>query len=472
MVHSSTTVTAADLSRSGWNVMVIGERPSLDKWLSIRYIPTNGNAWGGAGETLEESIADFGISQLAQRLGNAGIHQQFLTRAQYWKNVFNPGNGGYIADRNENGTWPSFNPASSSGFAEGSAAQYTWMVPHNVRGLFNRMGGNTTATNRLDAFFHNADGSWALTNAGGLKAEMDNEPSIWTPWLYNFSGRPDKTQQTVRQVLNTLWTATPTGIPGQDDLGGMSAWYVWSAIGLHPLTPGRAELLVSSPLFPQVTVRRGNGPTITISAPNAAGNPYIQSLTVNGTASTRPWLPESFVAGGGSLAFSLGSTANTTWGSAAADAPPSFDTDGGPAPGNLALNKPATGSTPCNVNEGPAKAVNGSVTGGNSDKWCSSAATKFLQVDLGAATAVGSFTVRHAGAGGESTTFNTRDYDLQVSTDATNWTTVVSARGNTANVSTHSLPAPATARYVRLNVLAAVQGTGGAARIYELEVYA
>jgi predicted alpha-1,2-mannosidase len=329
MVRSATTVTAADLSRDGWNVMVIGERPSLDKWLSINYIPTNGNAWGGAGETLECSIADFGISQLAQRLGNSGTHQQFLARAQYWKNVFNPNNGGFIQNRNENGGFPSFNPSSSSGFAEGSAAQYTWMVPHNVRGLFTRMGGNTTANNRLDTFFRNADGSWALTNAGGLKSELDNEPSIWVPWLYNFSGRPYKAQETIRQVLNTLWSASPGGIPGQDDLGAMSAWYVFSAIGMHPLTPGRAEMLLSAPLFPQVTVHRGNGRTITVTAPGASANTrYVQSLQVNGAGSNRSWLPESFVTNGGSLAFALGTTPNTSWGAAAADAPPSFDTTG------------------------------------------------------------------------------------------------------------------------------------------------
>jgi predicted alpha-1,2-mannosidase len=325
MIHSATTVTSADLSRDGWNVMVVGERPSLDKWLSLHYIPTNGNAWGGAGETLEESIADFGISQLARRLGNSRS-AEFLARAQFWKNVFNPNNGGFIQNRNSDGSFPSFNPASSSGFAEGSAAQYTWMVPHNIKGLFGRMGGNTAATNRLDTFFHNSDGSFALTGAGGLKSELDNEPSIWVPWLYNFTGRPFKAQETIRQVLTTLWSATPGGIPGQDDLGAMSAWYVWSAIGLHPLTPGRAELLLSSPLFGQVIIHRGNGVTITINGSGAStANKYVQSLTVNGATSTRPWLPESFVASGGTLGFTLGSTPNTSWGSNPADAPPSFD---------------------------------------------------------------------------------------------------------------------------------------------------
>jgi putative alpha-1,2-mannosidase len=127
-------------------------------------------------------------------------------------------------------------------------------------------------------------------------------------------------------VLTTLWSTGSGGIPGQDDLGAMSAWYVWSAIGLQPLTPGRAELLLTSPLFSQVIVHRGNGITLTVNGNGAStANKYVQSLTVNGVSSTKPWLPESLVTGGGTLTFTLGATPNTTWGSSPADAPPSFD---------------------------------------------------------------------------------------------------------------------------------------------------
>src|SRR5439155_26851256 len=124
---ATTASGAAAFGADGWNVMVIGERPSLDKWLSIHYIPTDSNAWGGAGETLEDAVADFGIAQLAGRLGDTTTRTQFLARAQYWKNVFNPARG-FIQNRNENGTFPALDPASDDGFAEGSSAQYTWMV--------------------------------------------------------------------------------------------------------------------------------------------------------------------------------------------------------------------------------------------------------------------------------------------------------------------------------------------------------
>jgi hypothetical protein len=140
----------------------------------------------------------------------------------------------------------------------------------------------------------------------------------------------------------------------------------------------------------------------------------------------------------------------------------------GPA-GNLLLNRPATADSSCASTEGPEKAVNGSVSGGNSDKWCSLGSSKWLQVDIGSSVHLSSIVVKHAGAGGESASWDTKDFDLQVSTDGTNWTTVASPRGNTADTTTHAVNA--TGRYVRLNVITPTQTTDTAARIYELEAY-
>ena len=141
-----------------------------------------------------------------------------------------------------------------------------------------------------------------------------------------------------------------------------------------------------------------------------------------------------------------------------------------PSGTNLALNKPAMADSQCNANEGPAQAVNGSVSGGASDKWCSRGQTKWLQVDLEADHAVARFVVQHAGAGGERAVWNTRDFDIQVSADGANWTTVVTVTGNTASTTTHMITAT-TARYVQLNITAPQQFGARAARIYELEVY-
>lgn len=327
LVRAATAPTVHDLSDAGCNVECVGERPSLDQWLKLHYIATHSNAWGGAAETLEDATADFALAQLAQRLGDRAGYRRFLARAGYWRNLFNPkatAHGGYIQNRNADGRWPAFNPASDDGFVEASAAVYLWMVPFDIHGLFEALGGREQAVARLDAFFHHADGRWALTNAGPLHAELDNEPSVATPWLYDYAGQPWKTQKAVRRVVNTLWKNAPDGIPGNDDLGEMSSWYVWAALGLYPEIPGRAELLLGSPLFPHIIVHRAGG-DIVIAAPDAGADmPYVQALTVNGKAYHRPWLPADFAEHGGHLRFTLGAKPDSRWGADPADAPPSF----------------------------------------------------------------------------------------------------------------------------------------------------
>ncbi len=243
-------------------------------------------------------------------------------------------------NRNADGTWPKvregdgedpdhtpprdFTPSTEDGFVEGSAAQYVWMVPFNVAGLFEQMGGVEKATARLDRFFYDEKGAPAVTKAGPLHAELDNEPSIETPWLYNFAGEPWKTQQLVREVLNSIWKNAPDGIPGNDDLGEMSSWAVFASLGLYPEIPGRAELVLGSPLFTRATIHRAAG-DIRILAPEAGpGAPYVQALKWNGEPMQKTWLPESFALTGGTLEFVLGSTPNKTWGARPEDRPPSF----------------------------------------------------------------------------------------------------------------------------------------------------
>ncbi len=198
------------------------------------------------------------------------------------------------------------------------------MVPFDPTGLFAVMGGPDRAVARLDMFFHTADSQWAVTKAGPLHAELDNEPSLAAPWLYDFAGAPWKTQATVREAMRRIWTNKPDGISGNDDLGEMSSWYVWSAMGLYPIYPGRAEMVLGSPLFPSLTIRRP-GMTIEVRANGAAADaPYVKALRVNGKASNRPWLPANFVIKGGRLDFEVSSQPDQKWGSSKVDVPPSF----------------------------------------------------------------------------------------------------------------------------------------------------
>ncbi|WP_405590470.1 GH92 family glycosyl hydrolase [Streptomyces sp. NBC_01092] len=327
LVKAATVPTDKDLSPAGKPVLSVGQRPSLDKYLKQHYMPSVSNAWGGAAETLEMSGADFALSQLATVAGRKDTAATFADRAQWWQNNFNIAAtqaGGYIANRKADGSWvTSFTPATGNGFVEGTAAQYTWMVQHNPAGLFAAMGGRDAALKRLDAFFHDADGTWAFTGSGGEKSELDNEPSINVPYLYAYAGAPHKTQETVRAAMRELWSTGPGGIPGNDDLGAMSSWYVFSALGMYPQVPSRAELVLASPLFPRIEIDRPGGGDISVRAQGAADDaPYIRSLKVNGLTSDRPWLPSSFVRDGGRLDYTLSAAPDPAWG--ASEVPPSF----------------------------------------------------------------------------------------------------------------------------------------------------
>jgi putative alpha-1,2-mannosidase len=165
-------------------------------------------------DTLEDVTAEFSISALA---GQRTVLEEHLEP-----------NAGYFMNRNAEGTWPKvnddndkaqrdFTPSTEDGFVEGNAPPYVWMVPFNVAGLFDQMVGRDKAAARLDRFFNDEKGAPAVTTSGPLHAELDNEPSIEMPWLYDFAAEPWRTQQLVRQVLYTIWKNAPNGIPGNDE---------------------------------------------------------------------------------------------------------------------------------------------------------------------------------------------------------------------------------------------------------------
>ena len=229
LVHAADVPTKEDLSHDGCPVECVGQRPGLDQWLKLHYIPVGGARMGTGCGHARGCLGR--VRHLCARRPprRDPVQHRFPERAQYWKNIWNPNaapDGGYFMNRNADGSWPKvrgrqrqsparFHSVDRDGFVEGSAAQYVWMVPFNVAGLFEQMGGRDKAVARLDRFFYDEKGAPAVTKAGPLHAELDNEPSIETPWLYDFAGQPWKTQQLVRQVLNTIWKNAPNGIPGQ-----------------------------------------------------------------------------------------------------------------------------------------------------------------------------------------------------------------------------------------------------------------
>lgn len=318
--------TPLDLSDEGCPVFCRGQHPSLDQWKTIHYISDQSNSWEGASETLEQASADFALSQLAQTLNDAKSAQTLLKRSGYWKNIFNPqatAQGGYIQGRNKDGSWKTdFDANSEHLFVEGSPAQYLWMIPFDGASLSQLVGGDDIMANRLDNHFHKPDGSWVLFRDNATYSDVSNQPSIASPWMYLYTGQAYKTQDTVRATIDLLWNNTTKGIPGQDDLGQMSSWYVFSALGVYPLQPGRADLVLSSPIFAKAKIAN-----LTINAPfTSSENRYVKSLQVNKVNSTKSWIDNRYITHPVELDFELSTLPNKQWGQKPDDRPVSFST--------------------------------------------------------------------------------------------------------------------------------------------------
>jgi predicted alpha-1,2-mannosidase len=256
---------------------------------------------------LEYAIDDYAIAQFAGVLGRSDLAEKYARRAMQWRNTFNPATG-YIESRTSSGLFPNADHSHQCcGFVEGNAAQYTWTVPFDVTGIATALGGNDVAARRLDDLF-------AELNAGPNRphAWIGNEPGLWSPWAYTFLGAPSRTQAVVRRIQRELFDATPGGLPGNDDGGTTSAWYVFSALGLYPSVPGMGGLTVGSPIFDTATVRLASGGELRIVAHDAAPErPYVRRLTVNGSDFVGVWLDWSQLTGGARLEFWLDATPGT-----------------------------------------------------------------------------------------------------------------------------------------------------------------
>ena len=289
-------------------------RSGLNNYISLGYVPDD------VSSTLEYCAADFALYQFAQALNDTDpTDANYSSRSGNWMNLFNNTNN-LIQPRNSDGSWvANITPTSTGDYTEGSAIQYTLMVPFNLQGLFNAMGGNAIGVSLLDNF------SQQLNAGPGSQYDWaGNEPCEGDPWEYDYVGAPRGTQNSVRQILTKCFTNNPGGFPGNDDGGAISSWYVFGALGLFPEVPGVGGFVIGSPLFPSVTINLENGRQITIQGNNqSAQNYYVQSLTINGTNSANLWLPFSTLQNGANLVFTL-TNAPSSWGTNAADAPPSF----------------------------------------------------------------------------------------------------------------------------------------------------
>jgi predicted alpha-1,2-mannosidase len=263
-------------------------REYLDPWVRLGYVP------GQPSISLEYATDDFSVAQFARAVGREDVYDRYAARAANWTNTFDPVTG-YVESRDSSGAFTSPDHSKPCcGFVEGNAAQYTWMVPFDYAGLFSRMGGTDAAIRRLDDFF-------SELNAGPNRAHawIGNEPSLGAAWAYDFAGAPARTQRVVRRIQNSAFGATPGGLPGNDDGGTLSAWYVFAALGFYPAVPGVGGFALGSPLFPSMDVHLANGRALHITSDGAEE----QSLSVNGVPVGGSWLDYSQVANGATLEF-------------------------------------------------------------------------------------------------------------------------------------------------------------------------
>ncbi|MFJ9903280.1 GH92 family glycosyl hydrolase [Streptomyces sp. NPDC101152] len=294
----------------------------------------------GASATLEYALSDAMLAQMARALGHPADAARYAARAQSYRNIFDPSTGFFRA-RDASGafTGPA-DPAQSEGFHEGTSWQYQWLVPQDLPGMVSLIGGEQAANSRLDSFFAYdrlladpaktarevwVNGPYAYYNAD--KYNPQNEPDLIAPYTYLSTGQPWKTTDVVHAAL-TLFTDTPTGMTGNDDLGTMSAWNVLSSIGLFPVQPGYDTWGLSTPVFDRVdlTLDRRYYPhgALTVTAPGTStADRYVQSARTDGKAYDRTYLTTGALRSLRSLAFTVGPHPSE-WGTSALAAPPAL----------------------------------------------------------------------------------------------------------------------------------------------------
>jgi predicted alpha-1,2-mannosidase len=285
-------------------------------------------------KTLEYAIDDWCIAQTAKALGKKEDYELFTKRAANYKNLFDKSTG-FMRGRNFDGNWVTpFNPRFSTGkqpeYTEGNAWQYTWLVPHDVAGLVQLMGGVPHFSVMLDSLFSQSsdlEGTGATPDVAGLIGlyAHGNEPSHHIAYMYDYVGTPWKTQDLARRIMDSFYKPEPDGLAGNEDCGQMSAWYVLSALGIYPVNPADGTYEIGSPIMDRAEIQVGGGKTFTITAQNpSSANRYIQSAKLNGTPLDRPWITHKDLMKGGTLEFVMGDKPNTNWASGKASPPPSM----------------------------------------------------------------------------------------------------------------------------------------------------
>jgi predicted alpha-1,2-mannosidase len=317
-------------------------RRGFDYYNKLGYVPYDVKINENAARTLEYAYDDWCIYQFGKALGKTNKElEPFRKHAFNYRNVFNK-EARLMCGRNKDGSFVSpFNPLKwGDAFTEGNSWHYTWSVFHDPQGLIDLMGGRDSFNQMMDSVFNLPpvyDDSYyhgiiheiremQVMNMGNYA--HGNQPIQHTIYLYGYSGQPWKSQYWIREVMNRLYNPNPDAYCGDEDNGQTSAWYVFSALGFYPVCPGSNQYVIGTPYFKNVTLHYENGRTLTISAPNNSdANRYIESLDINGTASTRNYFTHSELNEGGKIMFRMSGEPNKLRGVLKTDAPYSFSSE-------------------------------------------------------------------------------------------------------------------------------------------------
>jgi predicted alpha-1,2-mannosidase len=301
-----------------------GPYDGLRQYMELGYVPIDEEG-EAASKTLEYAYDDWTIARMARAMGRTEIAARFERRAANWQHAFDPAPG-FMRARNRDGSFREpFDPDASgygSDYTEGNAWQYSWYVPQDVAGLAASHGGAEKLLARLDDVFeakvdpsvfeHMED----ITGLIGWYAH-GNEPSHHVAYLYAYAGQPWRTQARLKQIMDSQYKPTVDGLAGNDDLGQMSAWYVFTALGFYPVAPGSNEYIIGRPFLPRATLNLPNGKRFTIRADGLDdSHTHIGSATLNGKPLDRAFLRHEEILAGGELRFTMQAEPNKAWGSA------------------------------------------------------------------------------------------------------------------------------------------------------------
>ena len=289
-------------------------KSNWENYMKHGYFPTDLTEVESVSSTLESVYDDYAAADMAKRMGKAEDAEYFAKRADFYKNLFDKETK-FMRPRNSNGTWKTpFDPsevahAESRGgdYTEGNAWQYTWHVQHDVPGLIELFGGEEAFLNKLDSVF-TVELKTTQADVTGLIGQYahGNEPSHHVTYLYTLAGRPERTQELVRQIFDTQYRPEPDGLCGNDDCGQMSAWYMFSAMGFYPVDPVSGNYVFGAPQMPQITLNLANGKTFTVIAEGiSAENKYVESVTLNGKPYTKNYITHEDILNGGTLVFKM-----------------------------------------------------------------------------------------------------------------------------------------------------------------------